>query len=149
MKMIKIMAILFFIVFIPLMVYGQKNPYWQEPTAADVDSLKIVLQSTDNDSLKMYMNRQLGMYYQEVNRFTALSYFETQLNLAKMLRQKIWEADALSSIGYVSSLTQNYPGSLNSLLTARDILSDPQTGTDLWNVYLFSEDGDANRARLT
>ncbi len=149
MKLFKILTTLFFILFIPLTVLGQKNPYWQEPTAAEADSLKMVLQSTENDSVKMYMNRQLGTYYQEIHRFTALAYFETQLKLAKKLKQKIWEADALSGIGYVSSLIQNYPGSLDNLLAARDIASDPQASKGLWNVYLFSEDGDANRARLT
>jgi len=149
MKRIKISTNLFFIVFIPLMAFGQQNPYWQEPTAAEADSLKMVLQSTENDSLKMHINRQLGLYYQEIHRFTALAYFEAQLQLAKTLKQKIWEADALSGIGYVSSLIQNYPGSLNYLLAARDIVSDPQAGNELWNVYLFTEDGDANRARLT
>ena len=149
MKIIKINTVLFFILIIPLMALGQNNPYWQEPTAAEADSLKMVLQSTDNDSVKMHINRQLGLYYQEIHRFTALEYFETQLELAKRLNQKVWEADALSGIGYVSSLIQNYPGSLNSLLAARDIASDPQAGKDLWNVYQFSEDSDANRARLT
>jgi signal transduction histidine kinase len=149
MKIIKINTVLFFILIIPLMALGQNNPYWQEPTAAEADSLKMVLQSTDNDSVKMHINRQLGLYYQEIHRFTALEYFETQLELAKRLNQKVWEADALSGIGYVLSLIQNYPGSLNSLLAARDIASDPQAGKDLWNVYQFSEDSDANRARLT
>jgi tetratricopeptide (TPR) repeat protein len=149
MKIIIISIVLFFIVTIPLMVFGQNNPYWQEPTAAEADSLKMVLQSTENDSVKMHINRQLGIYYQERNRFTALEYFDAQLKLAKTLKQKIWEAEALSNIGYVSSLTQNYPGSLNYLLTAREVASDPKAGMDLWNVYLFTEDGDANRARLT
>ena len=149
MKCIKIITILFFIVFIPLTVYGQKNPYWQEPTAAEADSLKLVLQTTENDSLKMHINRQLGLYYSERNRFTALEYFEAQLQLAKMLKQKIWEAEALSRLGYVSSLIQNYPGSLNYLLSAREVASDPKAGINMWNVSLLTDDGDANSARLT
>ena len=38
MKMIRIITTLLFIVFIPLTVCGQKNPYWQEPTAAEAES---------------------------------------------------------------------------------------------------------------
>ena len=149
MKFIKIGTVVFFIVFIPLMAFGQQNPYWQEPTAAEADSLKLVLQTTENDSLKMHINRQLGLYYSERNRFIALEYFEAQLQLAKKLKQKIWEAEALSRLGYVSSLIQNYPGSLNYLLAAREVASDPKAGINMWNVSLLTDDGDANSARLT
>ena len=38
MKMIRIITTLLFIVFRPLTVCGQKNPYWQEPTAAEAES---------------------------------------------------------------------------------------------------------------
>ena len=50
----------------------------------------------------MYINRQLGMYYQEINRMAALSYYEEMLKLAKKTKQKVWEAEALSRNGYVS-----------------------------------------------
>ena len=149
MKIIKSKTVLFFILIIPLMTLGQNNPYWQEPTAAEADSLKMMLQSTDNDSVKMHVNRQLGLYYSERNRFAALEYFEAQLQLAKTLKQKIWEAEALSRLGYVSSLIQNYPGSLNYLLAAREVASDPKAGINMWNVSLLTDDGDANSARLT
>jgi len=149
MKIIKISTILLFILIIPLMALGQNNPYWQEPTAAEADSFKIMLQSTENDSVKMHINRQLGLYYSERNRFTALEYFEAQLQLAKTLKQKIWEAEALSRLGYVSSLIRNYPGSLNYLLAAREVASDPKTAMNMWNVSLLTDDGDANSARLT
>ena len=149
MKIIKINTVLFFILIIPLMVLGQNNPYWQEPTAAEADSLKMMLHSTDNDSVKMHINRQLGLYYSERYRFTALEYFEAQLQLAKTLKQKIWEAEALSRLGYVSSLIQNYPGSLNYLLAAREVASDTKAGLNMWGVHLLTDDGDANSARLT
>jgi len=149
MKIIKISIALFFIVTIPLMVFGQQNPYWQEPTAAEADSLKTVLQSTDNDSLKMYINLQLGLYYTERSRFTALEYYKAQLELAKRLNQKLWEAEALSMLGYLSSVIQNYPRSLNYLLAARELASDPKAGMNMWGVHLLTDDGDANSVRLT
>ena len=67
----------------------------------------------------MYLNRQLGMYYQEINRTAALSYYEEMLKLARKIKQKIWEAEALSRNGYVSCLIQNYSGGLKFLLMAR------------------------------
>ncbi|WP_297335845.1 ATP-binding protein [Algoriphagus sp.] len=149
MKILKINIILFLILTNSLMVLGQKNPYWQEPKVDQADSLKNWLESTENDSLKMYINRQLGLYYQERNRFTALEYFKAQLQLAKTLNQKIWEAEALSRLGYVSSSIQNYPGALNYLLAARKLASDPEASRNLWNIALLTDDGDANSARLT
>ncbi|MCC5926552.1 MAG: tetratricopeptide repeat protein [Bacteroidetes bacterium] len=149
MKILKISAVLLFLAIIPLEVFGQNNPYWQEPTAAEADRFKVMLQTTDNDSLKMHINRQLGLYYSERNRFIALEYFKAQLELAKGLNQKVWEAEALSRIGYVLSLIQNYPGSLNYLLAAREVASDPKAGMNMWGVHLLTDDGDANSARLT
>ncbi|WP_159039908.1 ATP-binding protein [Christiangramia fulva] len=149
MKIIKINIILFFILTVPMMVFGQQNPFWQEPTAAEADSLKTVLQSTKNDSLKMYINQQLGLYYIERSRSTALEYYKAQLELAKSLDQKLWEAEALSKLGYISSVIQNYPGSLHYLLAARDLASDPNAGMNMWKVEYFTDDGVANSARLT
>ncbi|EOZ96609.1 two-component hybrid sensor and regulator [Indibacter alkaliphilus LW1] len=149
MKIFKINIILFFILTNSLMVLGQKNPYWQEPTAAEADSLKILLQSTENDSVKMYINWQLGWFYQERNRYTAFEYFTAQLLQAKNLKQKIWEAGALNQLGYISSLSQNYPGALNYLLAAREIASDPNSSLNMWGVHLLTDDGIANSARLT
>src|SRR3954471_16042122 len=102
---------------------AQNSPYWQEPTKTQIDSLKKVLAISTNDSVTMYINRQLGMYYQEINRTAALAYYEEMLKLAKKIKQKIWEAEALSRNGYVSCLIQNYSGGLKFLLMARELAS--------------------------
>ncbi|TVQ07462.1 MAG: hypothetical protein EA359_00115, partial [Balneolaceae bacterium] len=149
MKILKISVVLLFLAIIPLEAFGQHNPYWQRPTPAEADSLKMVLQSSENDSLKMYINRQLGLHYSEINRFIALEYLKVQLELAQSLNQKIWEAEALAGLGFVSSVIRNYPGSLNYLLNARDIASDPDAAKNMWNVSLLTDDGDPNSARLT
>jgi hypothetical protein len=67
---------------------AQNNPYWQEPTRKQADSLKIDLATSTNDSVTMYINRQLGMYYQEINRMAALTYYEEMLKLARSVEQK-------------------------------------------------------------
>ncbi|SDC87668.1 Tetratricopeptide repeat-containing protein [Algoriphagus faecimaris] len=149
MKTIKITFILFFILTNSMMVLGQKNPYWQEPKVGQADSLKSWLESTKDDSMKLYINRQLGLYYQERNRFIAFDYFNAQLELARKLNQKVWEAEALSRLGYVSSSSQNYPGALNYLLAARKIASDPDASLNLCKISLLTDDGDANSARMT
>ena len=80
----------------PFMLSAQNNPYWQEPSSKQVDSLKKVLTTSKNDTVKMYANRQLGMYYQENNRMAALTYYVEMLKLTRKITQKVWEAEALS-----------------------------------------------------
>ncbi len=74
---------LYFIVLLALLTSlssaSQTNPYWQEPSRLQADSLTKVLQASKNDTVNMYINRQLGMYYQEINRMAALNYYEEML----------------------------------------------------------------------
>jgi two-component system, NtrC family, sensor kinase len=129
--------------------YGGNNPYWQEPTKIQADSIKELWLAAENDTVRMFASRQLGIYFQEINRPISLSYFEEQLRLARKLRQKLWEAEALSRIGYMSGFLQNYSGGLKSLLMAMEIASDPKVERGIWNVDLFSKKGDPHHARLT
>ena len=128
---------------------AQNNPYWQEPTRIQVDSLKSVLAISTNDSVTMYLNRQLGMYYQEINRMAALTYYEEMLKLAKKTKQKVWEAEALSRNGYVSCLIQNYSGGLKFLLMARNLASQKGLEKEMWNPGLLSNKNSAYDARIT
>jgi tetratricopeptide (TPR) repeat protein len=109
----------------------------------------MVETSTENDTVRMYASRQLGIFYQEISRPISLSYFEEQLLLARQLRQKLWEAEALSRIGYVYGLMQNYSGGLKSLLMAMELASDPKCERAVWKVELFSKKEDAHYARIT
>jgi two-component system, NtrC family, sensor kinase len=128
---------------------AQNNPYWQEPTRKQADSLKIDLATSTNDSVTMYINRQLGMYYQEINRMAALTYYEEMLKLASKTKQKVREAEALSRNGYVSCLIQNYSGGLKFLLMARDLASQKGLEKEMWNPGLLSKRNDAYDVRMT
>jgi len=149
MKQFKLYRCIFLFFLLPLFLQAEENPFWQEPTTFQADSLKQLLFSTKNDTVRMFANRQLGLYYQEISRPVALAYYEELLRLARQLKQKLWEAEGLSRIGYVSSLMQNYSGGLKSLLLAIEIASDPKNEREIWNVNLFSSDGDTHRARIT
>jgi two-component system NtrC family sensor kinase len=133
----------------PHLVFGQKNPYWSEPKINDLDSLKSTLAATIDDHEKLHLYRQLGLYYSERDRFIAFEYFSQLLRQAEKLNQIIWEAEAYSRMGYISSLIQNYPGSLNYLLEAREIISDPSSSKGMWGAERLDENGDTNEARLT
>jgi signal transduction histidine kinase len=128
---------------------AQQNPYWKEPTRAQLDSLKRLLGSTTNDSVRMQANRQLGLYYQEIDRPSAMAYYEELLRLARKLDQPLWEAEAMSRLGYASSLMQNYSGGLKYLLTAQSIVADPRLEKNIWNVGRFSQKNDPRHARMT
>ena len=128
---------------------AQNNPYWQEPTRIQADSLKIVLATSTNDSVNMYINRQLGMYYQEINRTAALTYYEKMLKLAQKIKQRVWEAEALSRNGYVSCLIQDYSGGLRFLLIAKNLASEKGNEKDMWSPGLISKKNSADEARLT
>src|SRR6266487_1490194 len=128
---------------------AQNNPYWQEPTRIQVDSLKLALATSTNDSVTMYINRQLGMYYQEINRMAALTYYEEMLKLARRIKQKVWEAEALSRNGYVSCLIQNYSGGLKFLLMAKNLALQNGLEKEMWNPGLLSKKNAASDARMT
>ena len=96
----------------------------------------------------MYLNRQIGVYYQEINRMTALAYFEEMLKLARKTKQKVWEAEALSRNGYVSCLIQNYSGGLKFLLLAQNLASKRNLEREMWNPGLLSKKNSAFDARM-
>jgi hypothetical protein len=137
------------ILLLPVFLMAQQNPYWQEPTKTQADSLRNLLQNSSNDSLRMYSSRQLGLYYEEINRDSSLYFFEQQLLLAQKLKLKIWEAEAYKGIGYVSCLLGNYPRSLKSLLTARDIAREKEIEKNIWEIAQFSKEEDPFKSRLT
>jgi len=97
----------------------------------------------------MYVNRQIGMYYQEINRIAALTHYEEMLKLAKKINQQIWEAEALSRVGYISCLMQNYSGGLKFLLMARNLALQKSLEEEMWNPGLLSKKDAAYEARFT
>ena len=138
-----------FFILLPFDNIAQYNPYWQEPSREQVDSLKKILTVTSNDTLKMYVNRTIGLYYQEINRPAALSFYEEMLKLARKTKQPVWEAEALSRNGYVSCLIQNYSGGLKFLLMAKSLASEVRIEKKMWRPALLSFKNDAYHARIT
>lgn len=98
------------------------------------DSLLNELKHSTNDSVKMNLYDGLGWYYAEINRDSSLSYFEMALPIARRLNLKIYEADALNGMGFISYLLGNYPRSLEIFLEAQKIARSPSTETNTWNL---------------
>ena len=91
--------------------------------------------------------RDLHFYYSEMNRDTALYFAEQQLLLSQKLHQKLWEASAYESIGYVTQIMGNYPKAYEALSNALRIAEDSNSEKQNWNVKKFAKDGDAYKAR--
>jgi two-component system, NtrC family, sensor kinase len=146
---LKFFFLILFIYLLPHFATAQQNPYWQEPSRVQADSLRAVFNHTGNDSIRMYVCRELGLYYQEINRDSSLYFYQKQLLLAQKLNFKIWEGESLNRIGYITILLGNFSGALKSLLQAKDIAADKNTGDNIWGISLFSRDKNPDKARLT
>ncbi len=88
--------IIFYFLFIPVLVTAQKDPFVEMWNDQQIDSLKKEWQHTeDKDTMHMRIARSLGWYYQEINRDSSMYFQSIQLKLARKLKLKLWEADAL------------------------------------------------------
>ena len=146
------MRIPIYFLLIPLLletpsVLTAQNTLFDKPIKQELDSIRNVLQHTDNDTLKMSAFRDLHFYYSEMNRDTALYFAEQQLLLSQKLHQKLWEASAYESIGYVTQIMGNYPKAYEALSNALKIAEDANSEKHNWNVKKFAKDGDAYKAR--
>src|SRR6188474_2519717 len=101
---------LFTILLNTYVVSWAQNTLFEKPVREQLDSIQHVLRTTNNDTLKMSAFRDLHFYFSEMNRDTALYFAEQQLLLSQKLHQKLWEASAYESIGYVTQIEGNYPG---------------------------------------
>ncbi|MCG2613285.1 ATP-binding protein [Terrimonas sp. NA20] len=133
----------------PIWSAGQLNIYWKEPTIAQADSLKQVLAKTTNDTASMYLNRQLGMHYQEKTRTVSMSYYQAMLGLARKVKQQVWEAEAMSRIGYMYTATYEYAEGLRALSQAQALAEQSGIERGIWKPELLQSGGDPHLARLT
>ena len=77
----KILFTIGFFLFLPVLLMAQTQPF-------NLDSLQRELKNAANDSVRMNLYDELGWYYFEINRDSALSYFEKELPIAKKLNLK-------------------------------------------------------------
>lgn len=99
-----------------------------------LDSLHMVLNNAANDTLRMDAYFNLGIYYLERNRDSAVYYANKSIALARQLKLKLNEAGALSLKGYSQISLGNYPESLKSISRALKIAEDPASEKYTWNL---------------
>ena len=76
-------------ILLPVFSIAQVNPLFLEPTKKQADSLRKALDQNINDTLRMAANRELALYYFDVNTDSALFFVEKDLPLAKKLNLKL------------------------------------------------------------
>ncbi len=136
-------------ILLPVFSMAQVNPLFLEPTKEQADSLKKALNQNINDTLRMLANRELSLYYLDINTDSALFYIEKDLPLAKKLNLKLWEADALDLMGIITSNQGNYVRAIKCIQEALQIVEKRDCEKDIWRVSKFANSKDPKEARLS
>ena len=125
-----------------------QNGVYFIPSDKEIDSVRLVLPYTSNDTLKMSAYFYLSAYYKELNKDSSLYYAKLQQQSARKIQQKLWEADALFQMAYIEFGLGNYPKSLKAVTEGLAITDDESTEQRNWHINTFSGDGNPHKARL-
>ena len=136
-------------ILLPVFSIAQVNPLFLEPTKNQADSLRKALNENINDTLRMAANRELALFYFDINSDSAFFYIERDLPLARKLHLKIWEADALDLMGLISSNQGNYVKAMRSFNEAFQIVENKECEKNIWNISKFTNSGLPEFARLS
>ena len=134
---------------LPVFSLAQVNPIFLEPTKKQADSLRNALNQNINDTLRMAANRELALFYLDINADSAIYYIEKDLPIARKLKLKLWEADALDLIGLISSKQGNYVKAIKSMNEALQIVESKECEKNIWNISKFTNSGIPEYARLS
>jgi len=145
MKFIKIVCCLLW----PFFSLAQVNPLYLEPTKKQADSLRLALDQNINDTLRMAANRELALYYLDINTDSAIYFIEKDLPIARKLQLKLWEADALDLTGIFASNQGNYVKAIKSMNEAVQIAENKACEKNIWNISKFTNSIRPELARLS
>ena len=132
-KFIKFSILWWSCILVPCFGIAQKNPHSIPLGETNRDSLRKVINSPGNPVLHIEALRNLAYSYIENRRDSAMYYYENLMSLVDQTKNKLWEADASNSIGFLSYVSGNYPRSLQFLLRALEIAGNPDTEKDTWD----------------
>lgn len=120
-------------ILVPYFSLAQKNPHSIPLGETNRDSLRKLINSPGNPVLHIEALRNLAYSYIENRRDSAMYYYEKLMSLVDQTKNKLWEADANNSIGFLSYVSGNYPRSLQFLLRAQEIAGNPDIEKDTWD----------------
>lgn len=124
----------FLVIYLVLCAYAGRSEL-------SIDSLKHILLTTTNDTLKLSCAGNLAEAYAETSPDSAWVYAERELLLARKLGFRLNECYALNHIGYALMNLGNYPRSLEVLLEAITVAEDPASEKKILpDKYIYAED---------
>ncbi len=97
-------------------------------------TLHCELNNAANDTIRMDAFTKLGSYYFNSNIDSSKFYLEQGLAISRRLNLKLNEVALLHQMGIVFLYLGNYPKSLETLLEAINISSDPASERNTWNL---------------
>jgi signal transduction histidine kinase len=105
-------------------------------------SLKNAYLQAKTDSSRQLACLDLNVYYNEVNRDSALYYIEERLTIARRSGYKLLEAIALNNKGYQKTQTGKYAEALQCIMASLKITQDPENREiNSWKISQFPTPG--------
>ncbi len=112
-----------------------------------IDHMKAELENATNDTIRLEINRNLGFYFQDGEAEIGLAYHQKQLELAKKLNLKLWEADAYQQVAYCYRWLDNLPASYENYIKGLKIAEDPASSENTYAHNNFSYSKSPEEAR--
>jgi two-component system NtrC family sensor kinase len=115
------------------------------------DSLKQVLATTKEDTLKLFLLDQICGSYLENNWDSAQYYGEKSLLAAKEMHFPVMQAYLYDELGYINTHKSNFSQALQNLLTGIDIAKDSDNNNPNENInkyYTYFQTNNAFAIRL-
>jgi two-component system, NtrC family, sensor kinase len=109
------------------------------------DSTLHALKNASNDSMRFRASQEAYLYFEEINRDSALYYTEKCLSLSKKNNKQLATARGLASKGYFLTGKGQYAEALENLLQAFAIAEDPKNASKSW----FTDNGWYTRQRFS
>src|SRR4249919_591332 len=106
-------------------IFVLQTCFCQNSEERRIDSLQHELVASNNDTMRLILLGQIAELYSEINPDTAFYYAEKAIPITKKLQLKLEEGAALRIMIYAQINLGNYPRSLQYLLPAIEMVSDP------------------------
>ena len=114
------------LLFIPMLSFAQQS----QPDT--LRKLKTALKMARTDSARFLPLDVLGWYYAEINRDTAIYYFDKEAGIARRNNQPLVEATALFGKSYALMHLGKLPASLACAQRALKLAEDPENESKTW-----------------
>jgi len=102
------------------------------------DTIVQAINTASNDSLRYNGNHEAYLYFEEINKDSALYYNENCLALSKKDKKDLVTARCLASKGYLLTSRGQYAEALKNILQAFAIAEDPKNVSNSWFTDSYS-----------